>query len=77
MSIETAMRISVTGMNRQVDSLDKTALNVARGTTVERQTYDPGDDMIDLNMGEHNFKANFRVFQVADETMAQIINLKR
>ncbi|MBI0003137.1 hypothetical protein H3S80_03595 [Bartonella sp. M0177] len=77
MSIDSAMRISVGGMNRQADTLNQVAQNVAVGTTVGRETYDAGDDMVDMDLAEHNFKANFRVFQVADETMAQIINMKR
>lgn len=77
MSIDSAMRISVGGMNRQADTLDQIAQNVATGTTVGRDNYDAGDDMVNLDMSEHNFKANFRVFQVADEVMAQIINMKR
>lgn len=77
MSIDSAMRISVGGMNRQVDTLDQIAQNVASGTTVGRDNYDAGSDMVNLDVSEHDFKANFRVFQVADEVMAQIINMKR
>ena len=77
MPIESAMRVSVGGMNMQVNKLSQLADNVAIGTTVDRQTYDLGDDMTDMNISEHNFKANFRVFEVADEVMAQIINMKR
>ncbi|WP_295946822.1 hypothetical protein [uncultured Bartonella sp.] len=77
MSIDSAMRISVGGMNRQADTLNQVAQNVAVGTTVGRETYDAGDDMVNMDFAEHNFKANFRVFQIADETMAQIINMKR
>lgn len=77
MSIDSAMRISVGGMNRQADTLNQIAQNVASGTTVGRDNYDAGDDMVNLDLSEHNFKANFRVFQVADEVMAQIINMKR
>lgn len=77
MSIDSAMRISVGGMNRQADTLDQIAQNVAVGTTVGRETYDAGDDMVNMDLAENNFKANFRVFQIADETMAEIINMKR
>jgi len=77
MSIDSAMRISVGGMNRQADTLDQIAQNVAVGTTVDRETYDAGDDMVNMDLAEHDFNANFRVFQIADETMAEIINMKR
>ncbi|WP_297326359.1 hypothetical protein [uncultured Bartonella sp.] len=77
MSIDSAMRISVGGMNRQADTLDQIAQNVASGTTVGRDNYDTGSDMVNLDVLEHDFNANFRVFQVADEVMAQIINMKR
>lgn len=77
MSIGLAMRISVGGMNKQANTLEQIAQNVAVGTTVDSKTYDVGDDMVDMNISEHAFKANFRVFQVADEVMAQLINMKR
>lgn len=77
MPIDLAMRISVGGMNMQVNRLSQLADNVAIGTTVDRESYDLGDDLTDMNISEHNFKANFRVFQVADEVMAQLINMKR
>ncbi|MHC5306672.1 hypothetical protein [Bartonella sp. LJL80] len=77
MGIGLAMRVSVEGMNRQADSLYQVSENVASATAMGNNDTDIANDMTDMVMSEHVFKANFRVFQMADDVMAQIVNLKR
>lgn len=77
MSLYSAMHISLGGMSAQVQKLNYVAGDIAHVTAGHNEDGDIASNLIDMDMSEHFFKANFCVFQVTDEVLAQIIDLKR